>query len=306
MPVLFIFLRALSVSVVDFFAVSRALRESGMSENEAAVARIARYLSEARGAVAFTGAGISTESGIPDFRSPGGVWSRYQPVLYQDFIASEAARRRYWLMKKEGYREFRGAKPNAGHLALARLEAEGKLIAIITQNIDGLHQDAGSRKVLELHGTSRSVLCIECGARYDPDVIQERLENGVEVPRCDKCQGLLKSATISFGQELPVRVLSEAIELSLSADLILALGSSLVVEPAASIPLQAKQNGARLVIINMAETPLDDLADVVLREPIGEVLSQVLQHMGLTLSSAPPQRAIRGGAAPSGHSKGMA
>lgn len=243
--------------------------------------KIARYLSESHRAVAFTGAGISTESGIPDFRSPGGIWSRYQPVMFQDFLASEAARRQYWRMKKEGYHELRGAKPNAGHHALASLESAGKLLALITQNIDGLHQDAGSRRVLELHGTSRYCLCLECHARYDPDVIQERLEAGLEIPLCDKCGGFLKSATISFGQALPHEVLSEAIELCNKTDMILAIGSSLVVEPAASLPLQAKQNGARLVIINKTATPLDDLADVVLREPIGESLTLVVRHLGL-------------------------
>jgi NAD-dependent deacetylase len=245
--------------------------------------RIARYLRDAKRAVAFTGAGISTESGIPDFRSPGGVWTRYQPVLFQDFLASDDARRRYWQMKKEGYRELRGAVPNAGHRALARLEVAGRLRAVITQNIDGLHQDAGSTRVLELHGTSRHCVCLGCAARYDPDVIQERLESGVEVPVCDGCGGFLKSATISFGQALPVDVLTEAIDLCINADLVLALGSSLVVEPAASLPLQAKQSGASLVIVNRTETPLDDVADIVVRESIGESLSQVLAHLGLTV-----------------------
>jgi NAD-dependent deacetylase len=244
-------------------------------------ARVARYLSESTRAVAFTGAGISTESGIPDFRSPGGVWSRYKPVLFQDFLASEDARRQYWQMKKEGYHELRGAKPNAGHLALARLEAAEKLVAVITQNIDGLHQDAGSRRVLELHGTSRHCVCLECDSRYDPDVIQERLEAGVEIPLCDGCGGLIKSATISFGQAMPEDVLTEAFNLCIETDVILAIGSSLVVEPAASLPFHAKQNGARLVIINRTETPLDSLADVVLREPIGESLTGILNQMEL-------------------------
>jgi NAD-dependent deacetylase len=184
-------------------------------------------------------------------------------------------------MKKEGYRELRGAKPNAGHLALATLEAAGKLVAVITQNIDGLHQDAGSRRVLELHGTSRWCVCLKCDARFDPDLIQERMEAGVEVPHCDKCNGFLKSATISFGQALPEDILMQAIELCVQTDLVLAIGSSLVVEPAASLPLQAKQNGARLVIINKTETPLDYLADIVVREPIGATLSQVVKHLGL-------------------------
>ena len=251
----------------------------------ALTARIGRFFGESERAVAFTGAGISTESGIADFRSPGGVWSRYQPVLFQDFLASAAARRRYWQMKKEGYRELRSAKPNAGHRALARLESAGRLQAVITQNIDGLHQDAGSSRVLELHGTSRHCVCLGCDARYDPDLIQERLEAGVEIPLCDRCGAFLKSATISFGQALPATVLREAIDLCTGADLVVALGSSLVVEPAASLPLQAKQSGARLVIINRTETPLDDIADVVLRESIGESLTRVLGHLGLDLAS---------------------
>lgn len=246
-----------------------------------AATRVAGLLANSRRAVAFTGAGISTESGIADFRSPGGVWTRYQPVMFQDFLASAEARRQYWRMKKEGYRELRTARPNAGHRALAALEAAGKLAAVITQNIDGLHQDAGSRRVLELHGTSRHCVCLECQARFDPDGVQRRLEAGEEVPLCEKCGGFLKSATVSFGQALPEEVLSEAFELCTRADLLLALGSSLVVEPAASLPVHAKRNGARLVIINRSETPLDRIADVVLRESIGESLTAVLRHLRL-------------------------
>ena len=248
--------------------------------------QIARYLEESRRAVAFTGAGISTESGVPDFRSPGGVWSKYKPVMFQDFLASADARRQYWRMKKEGYWEMRRARPNAGHQALARLEEAGKLAAVITQNIDGLHQDAGSRRVVELHGTSRSVVCLQCEARYDPDAIQARLESGEEIPLCDQCGGALKSATVSFGQMLPQDVLSDAINLCRGANLVLAIGSSLVVEPAASLPLQAKRDGARLVILNGTETPLDGIADVVLREPIGESLARVVQLLGLAPSES--------------------
>jgi len=251
-----------------------------VNQEQDAAAKIAKLIAESRQAIAFTGAGISTESGIADFRSPGGVWSRYQPVLYRDFLSSEDARRQYWKMKKEGYHELKMAKPNAGHVSLARLETAGKLIAVITQNIDGLHQDAGSRRVLELHGTSRYCLCLDCDARFDPDDIQKRLEAGVEIPLCDQCGGLIKSATISFGQSLPADVLTEAFDLSTSTDLVLALGSSLVVEPAASIPLQAKNNGAKLVIINQTETPLDRLADVVVHRPIGETFLQVMKRLG--------------------------
>ena len=256
-----------------------------MNSGQDAAAKIAQLLTQSRNAIAFTGAGISTESGIADFRSPGGVWSRYQPVLFRDFVSSEDSRRRYWKMKKEGYYEMKMAKPNDGHLALARLEAAGKLAAVITQNIDGLHQDAGSRRVLELHGTSRYCLCMDCDAHFDPDEIQKRLEAGVEIPLCDHCGGLVKSATISFGQSLPADVLTEAFDLSVNTDLVLALGSSLVVEPAASIPLQAKNNGARLVIINRTDTPLDGLADVVVHESIGSTLSQVMTRLGCEIKN---------------------
>jgi NAD-dependent deacetylase len=247
---------------------------------------LARFLTEARRAVAFTGAGISTESGVPDFRSPGGIWTRYRPVLFDDFLASESARRQYWRMKREGYHELRHARPNAGHRALARLEAAGRLEAVITQNIDGLHQDGGSRRVIELHGTSRSCVCLGCALRYDPDAIQARLEAGVDVPRCDSCGGLLKSATVSFGQPLPVDVLSEALALCAAADLVLTLGSSLVVEPAASLPLRAKQRGARVVIVNRTATPHDRVADLVIRDSIGPVLTRVLGHLGLEIPGA--------------------
>ena len=254
-----------------------------MSSDQKAIDKIAQFLCESDRAIAFTGAGISTESGVADFRSPGGIWSRHKPVLFRDFLSSEDARRQYWEMKKDGYHELKAAKPNDGHRALARLEIEGDIIALITQNIDGLHQEAGSRRVLELHGTSRYCLCLQCEARFDSDEIHRRLQSGVEIPVCDDCGGLIKSATISFGQSLPASVLAAAFDLSMSTDLVIALGSSLVVEPAASIPLQAKNNGARLVIINQSETPLDGLADVVVHQSIGQILSQVVKRMGYDL-----------------------
>jgi NAD-dependent deacetylase len=257
-----------------------------VSSEQKLIEKIAQFLSESNRAIVFTGAGISTESGIADFRSPGGIWSRYKPVLFREFLNSEEARRQYWRMKKDGYYELKAARPNDGHRALARLESEGKIVAIITQNIDGLHQDAGSVHVLELHGTGRYCLCLKCEARYDVDEIQRRLESGVEIPLCDYCEGLLKSATISFGQSLPADVLAEAFDLSMSTDLVIALGSSLVVEPAASIPLQAKNNGARLVIVNRTETPLDGLADVVVHQSIGQTLAQVVKQMGFDLELA--------------------
>ena len=225
--------------------------------------------------VAFTGAGISTESGISDFRSPGGIWSRYRTVYFDEFLASHEARLEYWRMKKALYPEFAAAKPNAGHLSLAKLEQAGRLTAVITQNIDGLHQEAGSRRVLELHGTGKFVECIACQHRWPSHVIFERYKERDDVPTCEHCSGWLKPATISFGQALSEDILAEAYRLAEECDLFIAIGSSLVVEPAASLPLHAKNSGAFLAIINRDPTPLDDLADLVLRTPIGQTLQQI-------------------------------
>ncbi len=240
-----------------------------------AISRVADALRAGASAVAFTGAGISTESGIPDFRSPGGVWSRYQPVLYPDFLADHDARVRYWKMKHELWGAYAGVEPNAGHLALARLEAAGRLTAVLTQNIDGLHQAAGSGRVIELHGTDRFVACVACGHRTEAGPVHERVDAGEAVPQCDQCGGWLKPATISFGQQLDEAVLAEAFERASEATAMLAIGSSLVVEPAASLPVQAKRSGAFLAIINRDQTPLDSIADVVIREPIGQVLPAI-------------------------------
>lgn len=237
---------------------------------------IARWLAQARRAIAFTGAGISTESGIPDFRSPGGVWARNQPVYFDEFLASAAARYEYWRQKVVAHRDFAAARPNAGHLTLARWEAAGRLHGVITQNIDGLHQDAGSRRVLELHGTARFIRCLDCGARYPADGLVRQFEESRAVPPCPQCHGgLLKHATISFGQALDPDVLGAASAWAESCDLCLALGSSLVVEPAASLPRLALNRGARLVIINVQPTPLDKMADAVLHSPLGETLGYI-------------------------------
>jgi len=231
-----------------------------------------RLLAASHRAVAFTGAGVSTASGVPDFRSPGGIWSRYQPVTIQEFLASDEARRSYWRYKKETYADFAAARPNAAHHALARLEGEGRLVGVITQNIDGLHQEAGSRTVLELHGTNRRVGCLECGRDYAAALIQDRLLAGCEVPTCDACGGILKTATVSFGQALPADVLAEAWRLATACDLLLVLGSSLVVQPAAALPEAAVAAGAALVIVNREATPLDRLAAHVLRGAVEEIL----------------------------------
>lgn len=223
-------------------------------------------------AAAFTGAGVSTASGVPDFRSPGGIWSRYKPVPFQDFVLDPEARRQYWIYKKETYQDFANAKPNAAHHALARMEGAGRLRAVITQNIDGLHQEAGSETVLELHGTNRRVTCIRCAATWSSHEIQARLLAGCEMPECEHCGGILKAATISFGQAMPTDVLAMAFQIASAVDLLLVLGSSLLVHPAAGIPVAAAKAGARLIIVNREPTPLDSLASVILRDPIEEVM----------------------------------
>ena len=237
--------------------------------------QVARWLQSAESAVAFTGAGISTESGIPDFRSPGGVWAKSQPVMYQDFLADPDARREYWRQKSESHRDFADAQPNPGHRVLAKWEERRLLSGLITQNIDGLHQAGGARNVLELHGTARAIGCLDCQKRYDPEpLVTEFLETGL-VPECPECGGLLKHATISFGQQLAPEVLDEAFQWSSHCDLFLAIGSSLVVEPAASLPRLAHQSGARLVIINRDPTPHDTIAGMVLHDGIGDVLTAI-------------------------------
>lgn len=251
-----------------------------------AVVRLADWLRTSTFAVAFTGAGISTESGIPDFRSPGGVWSKHQPVMYDEFVRSRAARVRYWQMRREAYPDFQRARPNAGHLALARWEAEGRLRAVITQNIDGLHQLAGSRRVIELHGTTRIVACIACGSEWEPEVVHARIDAGEEAPDCDQCGAPLKSKTVSFGQAMPAAEMQESFLLARRSDLFLAIGSSLVVEPAASIPREAAVSGAKLVIINRTETPLDDHAGLVIRESIGAALSRLADAVDGTSARA--------------------
>jgi len=240
--------------------------------------RIAGWLREARSAVAFTGAGISTESGIPDFRSPGGIWSQVQPVLYQDFLASDEARHEYWRQKAITHVEFIRAEPNVGHCTLAAWESNGRLRGVLTQNIDGLHQRAGSRNVSELHGTALRVSCLDCGASFEADPFVQRFLAERAPPSCPECAGRLKHATISFGQMLDPVVLQTAFGWSRQSDLFFAIGSSLVVEPAASLPRQAAHSGARLVIINRDPTPLDSLAQVVLHSPIGPTLAEIDRH----------------------------
>ena len=242
-------------------------------------AKLQALLADCTRAVVFTGAGISTESGIPDFRSPGGLWTKNAPIEFQNFMASEEMRREAWKRKFAMEAEFNNAKPNAGHLAVANLVQRGIVSAVITQNIDNLHQDSGipAEKVIELHGNGTYATCLSCGERHELDVIKQSFLGRDELPDCRKCGGIVKTATISFGQSMPLEPMERAEEETLACDLFIAIGSSLVVYPAASFPIVAKKNGAKLVILNREETPLDDYADLIVNEEIGPTLSKVVQ-----------------------------
>lgn len=228
--------------------------------------------------VGFTGAGISTESGIPDFRSPNGVWANNRTVDYGEFLSSRAGRIEYWRQKALGWPAMRDAAPNAGHRAFVELERRGQLAAMITQNIDGLHQRAGQSPdlVIELHGTMTHAACLACGDRIPTDDAIKRIEAGDPAPECEQCGGLLKPATVSFGQAMPELEMRRAIQACSECDVFLAVGSSLVVHPAASLPALAKQSGAALIIVNRTPTPLDGLADLILNQEIGEVLPKLV------------------------------
>ena len=245
---------------------------------------LGRLIEEANRIVAFTGAGISTESGIPDFRSPGGIWTKYRPIDFSEFMASEEARRESWRRKIGSDRTIGKAKPNRGHLALAELRRLGKLHAVITQNVDGLHQESGipDDEVIELHGNATYAACLDCRQRCELEPIVAAFKEREELPVCKRqnlagepCGGIIKTATISFGQAMPEVAMRRAQEATLAADLFLAIGSSLVVYPAAGFPALAKQVGARLVILNREATDLDGIADLVLHAEIGPTLGAV-------------------------------
>ncbi len=235
-------------------------------------------IAQARRIAIFTGAGISTESGIPDFRSPGGVWSRMSPIYFQDFVAREDKRREAWGRAFSGRAGWTGRKPNAGHYAVARLVAARKAQAVITQNVDNLHQDAGlaAEQVIELHGNASYATCLECGLRHELADLKSLYEATGDLPCCRGCGGIVKTATISFGQPMPEEPMARARLEALACDLFLVLGSSLVVYPAAGFPLLAKDNGAQLVIVNREPTDQDVLADLVLHDEIGPVMSEVV------------------------------
>ena len=236
-------------------------------------------IEDARRVLVFTGAGISTESGIPDFRSPGGVWSQMKPIYFQEFVASAEKRKEAWRRVFSGAAGWVGASPNAGHHAVAELVARGKVASVITQNVDNLHQDSGvpDAQVIELHGNASYAKCLTCGRRHELAALREPFLATEEPPVC-WCGGLIKTATISFGQSMPEDQMARAEAETLACDLFLVLGSSLVVYPAAGFPIMARQNGARLAIVNRDPTDQDSIADIVLHEQIGPVMSSVVKR----------------------------
>jgi NAD-dependent deacetylase len=240
---------------------------------------IAEMFVASKKAIVFTGAGISTESGIQDFRSPGGLWEQWNPeeLTFDKFMTSRASREHYWGFSRAIWPTMAHAKPNIGHYALAELFKLGKLDGVITQNVDGLHQSAGmpDDKVVELHGTLKYVSCLTCGKRWPREEIEKRMEDtGEKAPECE-CGGFLKQSTISFGQSLPFQAIRDAEEKSSSCDLFVVAGSSLVVYPAAQMPIVAKRNRAKLVIINLTDTPHDSYADVIIKDKTGPTLSRI-------------------------------
>ncbi len=244
---------------------------------------IAHWIADSSRTVVFTGAGVSTESGNPDFRSPGGLWDRFDPneFLFDKFLASQKVRENYWKLHTEIYHTLLKSTANLAHRACAELYTMGKLDVVITQNIDNLHQAAGlpREKVIELHGNAMKVTCLDCGKEYDRELIQQRVERGDAAPVCDSCNGFLKPATIAFGQPMPYEETKEAEKRSREAQVFLAIGSSLVVYPAAHMPLFAKQGGAKLAIINLTGTPYDDVADIVVHEKAGAVMEKLVKQV---------------------------
>ena len=243
-----------------------------------AISRLAALLLGSARTVVFTGAGMSTESGIPDFRSPGGVWSRMKPIHFDSFLRDEDARREAWQRTFSGTAGWVGAKPNEGHFAIARTVNSGKVSHVITQNVDNLHQDAGvpAHQVIELHGNASYATCLICGLRHElKDLRDPFLEHGT-LPTCRACGGIVKTATVSFGQPMPVEAMRRAEAASRECDLFIVLGSSLLVYPAAAVPLVAKSNGAALAIVNREPTDMDGRADVVIHAEIGAVLRELV------------------------------
>ena len=248
---------------------------------DTAIARLRDLVQKACAIVPFTGAGISTESGIPDFRSPGGLWTKYRPIPFDEFLASQEARNESWRRRFAMEEQFSGAKPGRGHRALASLYRMGKVPGLITQNIDNLHQASGiaEKHVVELHGNTTFATCLDCTARYELSWVRGRMEAGNScAPDCPACGGFIKTATVSFGQAMPDAAMRRAQDLAQSCDLFLAIGSSLVVWPAAGFPLMAKRNGALLIILNREPTEFDEIADLVVHQDIGTALEPLIVH----------------------------
>jgi len=236
-----------------------------------------RAIEEAYRVVVFTGAGISTESGIPDFRSPGGLWTKMSPIDFSDFIRSEELRREAWRRKFEIDKTIVAAEPNKGHMAIAKLIDSGKASHVITQNIDNLHQNSGvpAERIIELHGNGTYAKCLDCGMRHELHEVKAIYDASPAAPVCKSCGGIVKSATISFGQAMPEEEMRRAEEATLGCDLFLAIGSSLQVYPAAGFPILARRNGATLAILNREPTPLDEIADLVIHDEIGPTLAPI-------------------------------
>jgi NAD-dependent deacetylase len=244
--------------------------------------KAADLILKSRKLVIFTGAGISTESGIPDFRSPGGIWERFDPddFTIDKFLNNPESRRKQWHIFREGLLTDK-AVPNAAHVAIAELFKMDRLDCVITQNIDNLHQKAGvpDERVFELHGNMQWAICLDCGRRYPFNEIKSRLESGEEIPDCEVCRGTLKPDIVMFGEQLPGKVLQEASRRSMAADLFIVIGSTLVVYPAAYMPIYAVESGARLVIINLSATPMDPQAAVLIRAKAGETMTRIVQRV---------------------------
>lgn len=236
-----------------------------------------REIERASRVVVFTGAGISTESGIPDFRSPGGLWTKMSPINFDVFLSSPEMRREAWRRKFEIDKTIVAAEPNKGHMAVAKLVDAGKVTHVITQNIDNLHQNSGipASKIIELHGNGTYAKCLDCGLRHELDEVKALYDASDAAPACKSCNGIVKSATISFGQAMPEEEMRRAEEATLACDLFLAIGSSLQVFPAAGFPIMAKRNGAKLVILNREPTELDQIADLVIHDEIGPTLAPI-------------------------------
>ena len=243
-----------------------------------AINRAKKLVTESTKITALTGAGISVDSGIPDFRSEGGLWERYDPHEYATIESFMQNPTKFWTMGRELAETILRAEPNTAHTSLVKLEADGKLLGVITQNIDNLHQVAGSKRVIELHGNYLRAYCIECNAEYVGDAIHQRVANGVIPPICEKCGGVLKSEAILFGEPLPEKAMSEAIEMCRNTDLMLVIGTSLTIYPAAYLPQLAKNSGSKVILVNLEGTNRDSVADIVLRGRASEVLPKIVDY----------------------------